>query len=106
MTRVTHELIENWRRMRKLSRDANAAESDALEAAWEAPLPASLQAATPSDIVEGAILWYPEHQGRRWEEISVVYDPTDDFKAYLSDDGCRYGLRGAFVEMVAPKVAT
>lgn len=86
--------------MRTLARKPCAAESDALQTAWEVPLPSNLRAATPSDIMEGAILWYPGFSGRLWTEVSSVADPSDDFKGYLSDDGCRYGLRGAFVETI------
>lgn len=71
----------------------------------------------PSDIVEGAIIWYPEWVDVReysceddeddegvqvalWTEVCEVLCPNDDFKAFHALDGCRHGLDGAFVEVL------
>lgn len=93
---MTHALISEWRRLREAAERASDAESAALEAAWDIPLPEKLRPAVPGDVVPGAILWHPSSPGRLWSEVESVM--TDDFKGYLSD-GCRYGLRGAFVEL-------
>ena len=56
--------------------------------------------ATALDIVEGAIIWHDrplEHGGWFWNTVDEVLRPNDEFKAYVADDGCRYGLHGAFV---------
>ncbi|WSH76894.1 hypothetical protein U8Q02_41075 (plasmid) [Rhizobium leguminosarum] len=95
---MTHALINEWRRLREVAERASDAESDALQAAWDVPLPANLRPAVPGDIIPGAIIWYPSSPGCLWAEVESVMDPTDDFKGYLSS-GCRYGLQGAFVEL-------
>lgn len=64
------------------------------------PVPKDLRKATAADIIEGAILWYPEHVDEDgpeenfpgWKVVDAVRYPDDDFKAYVADDGCRYGL--------------
>jgi hypothetical protein len=65
--------------------------------------PKNLRPAKASDIVEGAIIWYPkwedsDHPIDLWKEVYEVKWPDDAFKAYTAHDGCRYGLDGAFVE--------
>ena len=73
--------------------------------------PKNLRPAKASDIVEGAIIWYPkwaeledfdddmnEIPVQCWKEVYEVKWPDDAFKAYTADDGCRYGLDGAYVE--------
>jgi hypothetical protein len=72
---------------------------DAEAQAAECPLPDNLRPATPADIVEDVIVWYPRWTGRRWAIVDEVLDPTDKFKAFLSDYE-RCGLDGAFVEVV------
>ena len=62
--------------------------------------PEGRRKATPQDIVEGAIIWHwrkEQHGGWYWHEIAEVRYPSDDFKAYVADDGCRYGLHNAWV---------
>lgn len=94
---MTHPLIEEWRRLREATKQAREAESRALEEAWDIPMPASVRPAVATDIVPGAIIWYPDSPGRLWFEVEEVRAPEDDFKGYLSE-GCRYGLKGAYVE--------
>jgi hypothetical protein len=67
------------------------------------PLPKNLRPATARDIKELAVIWYPDWASRRdgtpgWAVVEEVLHPDDQFKAYCADDGCRYGLDGAFVE--------
>lgn len=69
-----------------------------------ANFPSKTRPATPADIKEGAIIWYARHHDddyAGWHIVADVIDPRDDFKAYWyrADDGCRYGLFGAVVEI-------
>ena len=102
-----HKLIKEWLDAESEEEKARQKTRDARERADKTPLPKKLRAAEPKDIVEGAILWYPEHGQKAddeydaiayWSYVSEVYSPADPCKAYCADDGCRYGLEGAFVE--------
>jgi len=95
-------LFKAWFEAEAAAAEANRREQEALEALEDAPLPENLRPATPADIVEDAILWYPPVNGRDfhyWMRVGKVMYPDDDFRAYVSHDGGRYGLRGAFVEV-------
>ncbi len=82
---------------------------DAREMAEKCPIPkdVNLRAAHASDIVEGEILWYYDgDDGEFWQVVSEVHHPNDPYKAYTAEDGCRYGLDGAYIaipEEVKPK---
>jgi len=103
-----NKLIEDWKESVERLNQARASEMFALEKAEkEAKLPEKLRPAVASDIVEGAIIWYPdwrdeEHGNepdcRLWNMVDEVMYPNDDWKAYVAHDGCRYGLYAAFVE--------
>lgn len=57
--------------------------------------------ATAEDIVCGAIIWHegdPHDGGDYWHVVDEVLRPSDSYKAYCADDGCRYGLSNAYVE--------
>lgn len=54
--------------------------------------------AVASDIREGAIIWYLDNESY-WQMVFQVLHPSDPFKAYCAEDGCRYGLEGAYVEI-------
>jgi hypothetical protein len=64
-----------------------------------------LRPARAEDIKPGSVLYYrvdeaePEHY---WKLVVEVLHPDDDFKAYFADDGCRYGLHRAWVEIDDP----
>ena len=72
--------------------------------------PKDVRPATSSDIVVGKIIYHITHpsdecsvypQGRCfWNVIDEVRYPDDDFKAYVSDDGCLYGLNRAYVKKI------
>ena len=104
-----HILINRWIWKCQETHDARVVEEEALAAAIAAPLPKNLRPAEPSDIVEGAILWYPSFHDAEsgnnpettplWLVVEDVYYPSDRWKAYCANDGCRYGLDGAFVEI-------
>ncbi len=100
------QLIQNWLDARA---EAEAAEvvaqkawgkvSHAEELAGEVRLPCNTRRATAKDVTEGAILWYSDYS-EYWLMVDEVLRPSDEFKAYIAHDGCRYGLDGAFVEVV------
>ena len=71
--------------------------SAALEAASLCPLPENLRPATPADVVEGAIIWKPEWDGKQWSLIEGVDTPADPFHGWTEDGAC-YGIHGGFVE--------
>ena len=77
-----------------------------------------LRKATSKDVVEGAVFYYPckkydedreeecptcheecdsFHVGGFWSIVEKVLYASDGFKAYEGNDGCRYGLDGAYV---------
>jgi hypothetical protein len=59
-----------------------------------------LRPARPEDIAPGLIVWRERERkygGWYWHVVEEPLHYGDDFKAYCADDGCRYGLRGAFV---------
>lgn len=58
-----------------------------------------LRRATSSDVVEGAVFYYKVNESDPyWQIVYKVQYPDDDFKAYVAEDGCRYGLHEAWVE--------
>lgn len=68
--------------------------------AEKCPIPERLRPAVAGDIVEGAVIWYKHgDDGPFWQIVSQVHCPGDAFKAYTAEDGCRYGLDDAFVEV-------
>lgn len=87
----------------KVRKEAQAKTQEALKTALNAPLPLHLRKAVPEDVVEGAILWYPERYHRKWSLVAEVLYTADPWKAYTAHDGCRYGLDGAFVEVSPSK---
>jgi len=69
------------------------------ELAKECPLPQRLRQATPEDITVGQILWYDDKYWTGWKAVEEVLHPSDRWKAYVAEDGCRYGLDGAMIEL-------
>jgi hypothetical protein len=104
-----HKLIQDWLDALDQLDDARVAADAAETDAYAAPLPKHLRPAEARDIVEGAILWYPEWMGseesRGWAMVGEVMYPSDPWKAYCAHDGCRYGLDGAFVEIEPTEAA-
>jgi hypothetical protein len=94
-----NSLIEAWLIARQATEEATERELQAYEDAELAALPSKLRPAEERDVIEGAVLWYPHWQDKKWVIVDEVRDPSDEFKAYCSEDGCRYGLHGAFVEV-------
>jgi hypothetical protein len=100
-----NSLIQAWQDAEAKVAEARDVARQAYEDAMLAALPTKLRPATASDIVDGAVLWYPEWTGRKWAMVEEVLRPADPWKAYSSDDGARYGLEGAFMEVSAPGVS-
>jgi len=54
--------------------------------------------ATPKDIFEGNIVYLVgDGSNLHKQVIEEVINPEDDFKAYVADDGCRYGLHDLWI---------
>ena len=99
-------LIQNWLDIESKLDELRDASCKAEKLAQTAPLPEKLRSATAKDIVEDAIIWYPDHRdddeespSAGWHLVSEVHQPSDEWKAYTDYLGCRYGLAGAFVEI-------
>lgn len=70
----------------------------AREAVDPKPPVAELRRAQAADIRPGLIVWHDNgDEGWFWHVVSEPRHFGDDFKAYVADDGSRYGLRGAWV---------
>lgn len=100
-------LIVSYLQAEERLRIAREKAASSLTLAKEAARPVgALRVATARDIVVGNLLWYKnEGWDPSWEEpeyywkiVGEVYNPSDEWKAYTSHDGCRYGLDGAMVE--------
>lgn len=58
-----------------------------------------LRPAIADDVVEGAVFYYGVGGADPFWQIALsVQYPDDAFKAYVAEDGCRYGLHDAWVE--------
>jgi hypothetical protein len=67
----------------------------------EPPLPNNLRPATVADIVEGAVIWYKEgDDGPFYRTVGEVLNPRSAPAFLCRQFGCRYGLDGAFVEVM------
>ena len=62
-----------------------------------------LREAQAKDIVIGANIWQytSDDDGDKWylQRVVEVLKPSDQFKAYIAEDGCRYGLDDAWIEI-------
>jgi len=61
-----------------------------------------LRPATAEDVVVGAVFYYPLKSMPYFQIIESVRYPDDDWKAYVAEDGCRYGLHGAYCDIEVP----
>ena len=58
----------------------------------------SFRKATPKDIVKGNTVYLIGDDMEIYTQtIEEVLRPDDQFKGYVADDGCRYGLNGLYV---------
>jgi len=93
-------LIEKYRLAKRQTAQAYAFECKMLEEARKAPLPLRLRPAVADDIKRGALIWYKHgDDGPFWQIVDEVRNPNSAFKAYVAEDGSRYGLDDAFVEV-------
>lgn len=60
----------------------------------------NLREAEPKDIRVGRVIWQLDCDigVPMWQIIEEIRDPRDDFKAFVAEDGCRYGLHDCWVE--------
>lgn len=57
-----------------------------------------LRQATEKDIYQGKIIYHLADWGIYYRAvIELVLNPTDRWKAFCADTGCRYGLENTFV---------
>ena len=93
--------VKIQRRLERVISDASNAIETARDQVVIPPIE-KLRPATADDIKEGAVIFHRQllndYVGWYWHIISEVRYPNDDFKAYVAEDGCRYGLNEAFVE--------
>ncbi len=111
-----HRSLQAWLDACEAVDQAAIAEEEAeIKACW-ASLPTRLRQATAADIRVGAFIWYPQRrkdyslkrlgkpcadwmvEARAWEYVMEVLRPSDPWKAYVSHNGSRLGLHGAYVE--------
>jgi hypothetical protein len=75
---------------------------EAREEADKTKPPKNRRPAINNDIKEGAIIWHErekQYGGDYWHIVDYRLHEGDPYKAYVADDGCRYGLAGAYVEI-------
>ena len=100
-------LIRAWLDKLEEVEQAKQAAEEAERRANMADIPNKLRPAEAKDIVEGAVIWYPEDRDISdekypyggWHLVCETLHYGDDWKAYTDHEGSRHGLRGAFVEI-------
>jgi len=99
--------IQRWLNACEQVKQAQAQADAELRRAKRARPPKNIRKAEASDIVVGALIWYPQesydNEFEPWAIVEEVLHPSDDWKAYTDHKGCRRGLRGAFVQNVKTK---
>ena len=99
MTPIEYLRIET--EQRAIIKEAEAVIDAARRKADRAKPPKSvLRPVVASDIHAGMIVWHErpaDHGGWYWHVVEEPMHYGDEFKAYCADDGCRYGLHGAWV---------
>lgn len=94
----TRDFLKEKKRM---EREIKAIEKRLCNLEPEFPPPSDLRRATAKDICVGQLIWQLECDDGEphWQIIEEVRDPRDDFKAFVAEDGCRYGLHDCWVEV-------
>ena len=75
--------------------------STARKLADKATMPETARPARAGDIRKGVIVWHkqaPKYGGDFWNIVDEPLRYGDPFKAYVADDGCRYGIQDAYIE--------
>lgn len=94
------EYLKIERRQHRIIAAAQQRIEDARRKANLCPIPKNLRPAEADDITPSAIIWHEgEAGGHFWNIVDEPLHRGDPFKAYVADDGCRYGLHGAYVEV-------
>lgn len=96
------EYLEIEKEQGEIIKEAERRILEARKQADTCPPPEIRRPAKAEDIVRGAVIWHTraeEHGGDFWNVVDGPLHYGDAFKAYCADDGCRYGLDGAYVEM-------
>jgi len=105
------EYIAIRNRERQIIRDAEERIEDAVAEAKVCPVPDNLRPVNPSDIKNGAIIWYPQKGFHpKWREVDLPFyrnedgrespTPEGEFLYFTTDgiNGPRHSIDGAFVE--------
>ena len=100
MCKLVDEYIAARKEAARVCEEAQILVANAEVNASAAKVPTIVRGATHEDVVVGAVLWYPEWDAdNNWSIVDEVLNPDSLWKAYVANDGCRYGLDGAFVEV-------
>lgn len=86
------------REQQKIIDEAEDVIAKARRKADKCPKPKNLRKANADDIKVGAVIWLDADDGFVWNVVEELRHYGDDWKAYVADDGCRYGLHSAYVE--------
>jgi hypothetical protein len=87
----------------KIIKAAERRIAKAREKADKSPPPKNRRPVNADDIVTGAIIWHKrakKYGGDCWNIVEEPLHYGDAFKAYVADDGCRYGRDGAYIEVL------
>lgn len=94
---------EQWTALRREEEQRHCKAMKAINDQWDSlefPPLEVLRPCLADDIRAGRVIYYPNNgDDRFWREVAEPLYYGDDFKAYTAADGCRYGLRGAFVRI-------
>jgi hypothetical protein len=93
------EFLKIEAEQKKIIRKAEREIEKARRLAGRCPPPANRRRADVADVRPGRVIWHDDGDaGWFWNVVEEVISPGDEFKAYVADDGCRYGMFRAFVE--------
>lgn len=99
---TTNKSIQKWLEAQAAVIAAAEYADKCLAQAERAAVPKKLRPATAADLTKvGQVVWYPHWDECKWAMVEEPRDYGDAWKAYTAHDGCRYGLKGAYIELVA-----
>lgn len=94
------KFVEERRAIRARIVDLQVGLDTTYEILKTSPFPEHTRPANHADMKVGAVLWYKDFDdGAGWQIVEEVLHPKSNWKAYVAEDGCRYGLDGAFVRV-------
>jgi len=88
------------RREKKIIDEARTKIHDAFCLAETCPLPRNLRPTKAKDIIKGAIIWHKIGDNEHFWQIIKEVNINDSFRAYCAEDGCRYDLDNAYIEVI------